>query len=70
MQIGYNRHQIPAESQDLVPQTSKSLESSGCLFVCLLPVCFGFPLIISGCVKHAVADVTQICWMAKGQTGK
>lgn len=34
MQIGDNRHQIPAKSQDLVPQTSKSLESSGCLFVC------------------------------------
>lgn len=33
-------------------------------------VCFGFLLIISGGVKHAVADVTQICWMVKGQTGK
>lgn len=41
MQIGCNRHQIPAESQELVPQTSKSLESSGCLFVCLLLVCSG-----------------------------
>lgn len=39
MQIGYYRYQIPAESQDLLLQTSKSLESSGCLFVCLLLVC-------------------------------
>lgn len=36
MQIGYNGHQIAAKSQDLVSQASQSLESSGCLFVCLL----------------------------------
>lgn len=27
---------------------------------------FGFTPIISGCVKHAAADVAQVCWMARG----